>query len=61
MNSFVAREGSGRGRSNAYTSGENVVDVSTDIFERGLCLPSDSKLTIEQVDRIIEIIHRCFE
>lgn len=61
MNPFVAREGSGRGRSNAYTSGENVADVSTDIFERGLCLPSDNKLTIEQVDRIIEIIHRCFE
>lgn len=61
MNPFVAREASGRGRSNAYTSGENVADVSTDIFERGLCLPSDNKLTIEQVDRIIEIIHRCFE
>jgi dTDP-4-amino-4,6-dideoxygalactose transaminase len=32
-----------------------------DIFERGLCLPSDNKMTIEQQDRVIEIIHRCFE
>ena len=35
-------------------------DVSADIFERGLCLPSDNKMTAEQVDRIIEIVHRCF-
>ncbi len=35
-------------------------DVSADIFRRGLCLPSDNKMTPEQQDRIIEIIHRCF-
>ena len=38
----------------------NGTDVGADIFERGLCLPSDNKMTIEQQDMIIEIIHRCF-
>ena len=38
----------------------NGTDVGADIFERGLCLPSDNKMTIEQQDTIIEIIHRCF-
>ena len=36
------------------------LDVGADIFRRGLCLPSDNKMTPEQQDRIIEIIHRCF-
>lgn len=36
-------------------------DVSADIFRRGLCLPSDNKLTPDKQDRIIEIIHRCFD
>ena len=36
-------------------------DVSADIFRRGLCLPSDNKMTPEQQNRIIEIIHRCFD
>ena len=35
--------------------------VSEDLFERGLCLPSDNKTTIEQVDKAVEIVHRCFE
>ena len=39
----------------------NGTDVGADIFERGLCLPSDNKMTEEQQDRIIEIIHRCFQ
>ncbi len=41
-------------------TGESGPDVGADIFERGLCLPSDNKMTPEQQDRIIEIIHRCF-
>ncbi len=56
---FVTAEGNGRGRSNAYIAGTGV-DVGADIFRRGLCLPSDNKMTVEQQDRIIEIIHRCF-
>ncbi len=35
-------------------------DVGADIFHRGLCLPSDNKMSIEQQDIIIEIIKRCF-
>ena len=39
----------------------NTVDAGMDIFERGLCLPSDNKMTAEQQDRIIEAIRKCFE
>jgi dTDP-4-amino-4,6-dideoxygalactose transaminase len=60
MNPFVTAEGNGRGRSNAYISGDGV-DVGADIFERGLCLPSDNKMTVEQQNVVIEIIRRCFE
>ena len=58
-NAFVTAEGSGRGRTNAYIAGSGQ-DVGADIFRRGLCLPSDNKMTPEQQDVIIEIIHRCF-
>ena len=34
--------------------------VSADIFERGLCLPSDIKMTKEEQDVIIEIIRSFF-
>ena len=61
MNPFVTAEGNGRGRSNAYIAGESAADVGADIFERGLCLPSDNKMTVEEQKKVIEIIHRCFE
>ena len=61
MNGFVTREGNGRGRSNAYIKENGTVDVGMDIFERGLCLPSDNKMTAEEQDRIIEVIRGCFE
>jgi len=35
--------------------------VDEDIFERGLCLPSDIKMTHEQQDQIIAIVRSCFE
>lgn len=60
MHGFVTRDGNGRARSNAYIEGSGV-DVGADIFARGLCLPSDNKMTPGEQDRIIEIIHRCFE
>ena len=60
MNSFVTRQGSGRARSNAYIDEGEVLDVGMDIFDRGLCLPSDNKMTPEQQDVIIEIVKRCF-
>lgn len=58
-NPFVTVEGNGRSRTNAYIKGSGV-DVGADIFRRGLCLPSDNKMTEEQQDKVIEIIHRCF-
>ena len=59
MSPFVTRSGSGRASTNAYIAGE-APDVGSDIFHRGLCLPSDIKMTAEQQDRIIEIIKSCF-
>lgn len=60
LNPFVVRDGNGRARSNAYIAG-GVDDVGMDIFTRGLCLPSDNKMTTEQQDKIIEVIKACFE
>ena len=67
MNGFVTREGDGRAKTNAYIAGGavgkdgNPLDVGMDIFHRGLCLPSDNKMTPEDQDKIIEIIRACFE
>lgn len=60
MNPFITRNGNGRANTNAYIAGENE-DIGMDIFTRGLCLPSDNKMTPEQQDRIIEVIRGCFE
>ena len=60
MHGFVTREGNGRGRTNAYIAGEGV-DVGMDLFERGLCLPSDIKMTPEEQDIVIAMIRSCFE
>lgn len=60
-NAFITKDGSGRARSNAYIKAMGGIDVGADIFERGLCLPSDNKMTPEEQSRIIEVIHRCFE
>ena len=59
MNGFVTESGSGRARTNAYIAG-GAADIGADIFNRGLCLPSDNKMTPAQQDVIIDIIHRCF-
>ncbi|MCI8666523.1 MAG: aminotransferase DegT [Dorea sp.] len=60
MNPFITADGNGRAGTNAYISGSGI-DVGADIFNRGLCLPSDNKMTIEQQERIIRIIRSCFE
>ncbi|HHT7803522.1 TPA: DegT/DnrJ/EryC1/StrS family aminotransferase [Streptococcus suis] len=60
MNPFITKYGDGRAQTNAYIN-SNLSIVGTDIFERGLCLPSDNKMTVEQQDRIIEVIKACFE
>ena len=49
-NPFVTREGEKNGNC-----------VSEDLFNRGLCLPSDIKMTEDVQDRVIEIIRYCFE
>ena len=59
MNPFITKEGSGRARTNAYISGE-ITDIGMDIYSRGLCLPSDIKMTTDEQDRIIEVIRSCF-
>lgn len=65
-NGFVTREGNGRAVSNAYIAGGKSgrdgrpLDVGMDIFSRGLCLPSDNKMTPEQQEKIIEIVKSCF-
>lgn len=67
MNGFVTREGNGRAKTNAYISGGAVgkdgrpLDVGMDLFHRGLCLPSDNKMTEEEQKKVIEIIRSCFE
>lgn len=66
MNPFVTRDGDGRGKTNAYISGGTKgrdgrpLDVGMDIFSRGLCLPSDNKMTTDKQDRIIDVIWACF-
>lgn len=61
MNEIVTRCGSGRCRTNAYIREKSVDIIGADIFERGLCLPSDIKMTIEEQEKVIEIIKACFE
>ena len=57
---FVTAAGNGRGQSNAYLDRKEAADVGRDIFRRGLCLPSDNKMTPEQQERIIELVRACF-
>ena len=52
---------SGRRNKNINIDEEKLDSVGADIFERGLCLPSDIKMTAKQQDVVIDLIHRCFE
>ena len=61
MNAFVTRKGNGRGQSNAYIDEGKAQDVGADIFQRGLCLPSDNKMTEEEQERIMEVVKRAFQ
>lgn len=67
MNGFVTREGNGRAKTNAYIAGGATgtdgkpLDVGMDIFHRGVCLPSDIKMTVEEQETVIEIVKSCFE
>lgn len=59
MNSFITAAGEGRASTNAYIAG-GVEDVGADIFARGVCLPSDNKMTAQQQERVMEVIRACF-
>ncbi len=67
MNGFVTRDGNGRAKTNAYVGGKAVgkdgkpLDVGMDIFDRGLCLPSDNKMTAEEQGIVIQMVRSCFE
>lgn len=50
---FVTQDGE-------YVNGADI-DNGRDIFNRGLCLPSDNKMTKQEQDIIIEIVKSCFE
>lgn len=52
MNGFVGHDREG--------TGSACRDVSMDIFDRGLCLPSDIKMTAGEQEKVIEIVKRCF-
>ena len=60
MHEFVTRSGAARTKTNAYTA-DGMEDVGADLFDRGLCLPSDIKMTPEEQDKVIEIVRSCFE
>ncbi|MBE6926315.1 MAG: aminotransferase class I/II-fold pyridoxal phosphate-dependent enzyme [Ruminococcaceae bacterium] len=47
-------------RDNAFVTDKEGADVGADIFDRGLCLPSDIKMTTEEQDRVIRIVRSCF-
>lgn len=59
-NPYVNKNGNGRANSNAYIDRDQIKDVGEDLFARGLCLPSDIKMTAEEQNQIIEIIKSCF-
>lgn len=60
LNPFITKNGNGRAKTNAYIARDSV-DVGMDIFQRGLCLPSDINMTEEEQDIVIRIIRSCFE
>ena len=46
---------------NAFVAAKAGVDVGRDIFTRGLCLPSDIKMTEEEQDMVIQTVRSCFD
>ena len=58
-NGFITAMGNGRAQTDAYIN-HTVSIVDEDVFERGLCLPSDIKMNESEQDKVIEIIKNCF-
>ncbi|MBR3943180.1 MAG: aminotransferase class I/II-fold pyridoxal phosphate-dependent enzyme [Clostridia bacterium] len=61
MNPYITATGDGRCATNAYIASDAISNVGEDIFNRGLCLPSDIRMTEQEQDVVIEIIRSCFE
>lgn len=59
-NDFISSAGIIRGNSDAYIEHGEGISVTEDIFERGLCLPSDNKMTAGQQEVVVDVIRRCF-
>ena len=59
MHAFITANGSARAKTNAYIESKTT-DVGADLFDRGLCLPSDNKMTVEEQNRVIEMVRSCF-
>ena len=57
-NGFVTADADGHRDTGSITGGQ--AGVSADLFRRGVCLPSDNKMSLRQQDVIIDVIHRCF-
>lgn len=43
-----------------FNHNEDEISVAEDIFNRGVCLPSDTKMTEEEIDKVINIIKSLF-
>ena len=43
-----------------FISTNKGISVAEDIFSRGVCLPSDTKNTEEDMERIVKVIKRTF-
>ena len=44
---------------NMYFTHEEEISVSDRLFDRGVCLPSGSSLTVEEQQRVIDCVKRC--
>lgn len=58
-NEFITKDG--KSDLDMFMENNMTLDVGRDIFSRGMCLPSDNKMTEEEQNKIIEIIKSCFE
>ena len=47
-------------QNNDFIAVKEGLSVSEDIFNRGLCLPSDIKMNTMEQDAVIEVIKSCF-
>ena len=62
-NPFVSVNVNGKdtaGRSSCIQN-TGAADSGADIFKRGLCLPSDNKMTPQLQERVIQIVKKCFD